>query len=324
MGDSNIDYKDDIRGDKKEYYQLLKLYFNPLNDKYSLCSCTKPKVDKTKTETKTKIKYKRSVDKNGNLVLECTNSKCNSKVIIQLEEYVNIDNEKNRLNMKKRDIISSLNGSIYSDDQDEFEDLKKSLISIIENINKMEEKYIKNREELDKYNGLIFDLSNKLHKIYHDKSVEYYKINKSKINPSLKKRLVEIFMNEKKDITPILIKTISKDLNIEMDEIQKWFNWFKLSMEYITKNNELNENKEKLIDIQKQFKNNIEKHLKRPYKITKIHGKKDTGDSVVKNDIKDDIKKDIKVDIKQDIKKKIKGKRKKIKIKIKSSGKKKK
>ena len=65
MGDSNIDYKDDIRDNKKEYYQLLKLYFNPLNDKYSFCSCAKPKVDKKidkETETKKDIKKDTKTD----------------------------------------------------------------------------------------------------------------------------------------------------------------------------------------------------------------------------------------------------------------------
>jgi hypothetical protein len=229
---------------------------------------------------------------------------------------VNIDNQVAKLKKEKKSLLYKINNSVRLDNQSEFKKIQKRYIDVSNDINTLEKKYTDNKKELMENIDMIYEFSSKLYKLFYDRKKIYEEINHSLVNSKLKGELIKIYKNEKDNITDKRIVDISKNIKLPSTEIKKWFEWFKLSVNYVKDNNTLKEYEQNLQDIKSEFQYNIQNFLNKSYEINTLK----KGEIKISNIEMSD--KDGDKDGDKDVDKKIK-KRKKIKVnKIKTSGKK--
>jgi len=295
---------------KNEYNKYLNIFFNPeLEEKCNECSGNTNYIKKAISDSE--------------FILECKSKNCYWGRKISLNQYVNIDNQVAKLKKEKKSLLYKINNSVRRDDNSEFKKIQKRYIEVSNDIDILDKKYTDNKKELMENIDMIYEFSRKLYKLFYDRKKIYEEINHSLVNSKLKGELIKIYKNEKENITDKRILEISKNTGLSSTELKKWFEWFKLSVNYVKENNKLKEYEQNLQDIKSEFQYNIQNFLNKSYEINTLK----KGEIKINNvDMDDKYKDDDKNDDKNElIDKKIKKikKRKKIKVnKIKTSGKK--
>ena len=294
---------DNTQPPTNEYNKYLNIFFNPeLQQKCSECSGSN-------------TNYIKKAINDNEFVLECKDKNCYWGRKISLNQYVNIDNQVAKLKKEKKSLLYKINNSVRLDNESEFKKIQKRYIDVSNDINTLEKKYTDNKKELMENIDMIYEFSSKLYKLFYDRKKIYEEINHSLVNSKLKGELIKIYKNEKDNITDKRIVDISKNIKLPSTEIKKWFEWFKLSVNYVKDNNTLKEYEQNLQDIKSEFQYNIQNFLNKSYEINTLK----KGEIKINNAEIDDDKNEDKNEL---IDKKIK-KRKKIKVnKIKTSGKK--
>lgn len=240
-----------------EYNKYLNIFFNTeLEQKCSECSSNTNFI-------------KKAINDNE-FVLECKNKNCYWGRKISLNNYVNIDNKVTKLKKEKKSLLFKINNSIRRDDETDFKNTKKRYIDVSNSIDKLEKKYTDNKKELMENIDMIYEFSRKLYKLFYDRKKIYEEINHSLVNSKLKGELIKIYKNEKDNITDKRLVNISKNIKLPSTEIKKWFEWFKLSVNYIKDNNTLKEYEQNLEDIRSEFQYNIQNFLNKSYEINKL------------------------------------------------------
>lgn len=297
---------DNTQPPTNEYNKYLNIFFNPeLQQKCSECSGSN-------------TNYIKKAINDNEFVLECKDKNCYWGRKISLNQYVNIDNQVAKLKKEKKSLLYKINNSVRLDNELEFKKIQKKYIDVSNDINTLEKKYTDNKKELMENIDMIYEFSSKLYKLFYDRKKIYEEINHSLVNSKLKGELIKIYKNEKDNITDKRIVDISKNIKLPSTEIKKWFEWFKLSVNYVKDNNTLKEYEQNLQDIKSEFQYNIQNFLNKSYEINTLKKGEIKISNVEIGDDKDEDKNEL-VDKKI---KKIK-KRKKIKVnKIKTSGKK--
>jgi hypothetical protein len=289
---------------KNEYNKYLNIFFNPeLEQTCSECSGSN-------------TNYIKKAISDNEFILECKDKSCYWGRKISLNQYVNIDNQVAKLKKEKKSLLYKINNSILRDDESEFKKIQKRYIDVSKDIDVLDKKYTDNKKELMENIDMIYEFSRKLYKLFYDRKKIYEEINHTLVNSKLKSELIKIYKNEKDNITDKRILEISKNTGLSSTQIKKWFDWFKLSVNYVKDNNKLKEYEQNLQDIKSEFQYNIQNFLNKSYTIDTLKkGKIKITNNIERVGNDNDIKKENKD-------KKVK-KRRKIKVsKIKTSGKK--
>lgn len=297
----------DNRPPKNEYNKYLNIFFNPeLEQTCSECSGSN-------------TNYIKKAISDNEFILECKDKSCYWGRKISLNQYVNIDNQVAKLKKEKKSLLFKINNSVRLDNDSEFKKIQKRYIEVSNDIDILDKKYTDNKKELMENIDMIYEFSRKLYKLFYDRKKIYEEINHSLVNSKLKGELIKIYKNEKENITDKRILEISKNTGLSSTELKKWFEWFKLSVNYVKENNKLKEYEQNLQDIKRDFQYNIQNFLNKSYTIDTL---KKGEIKITNNTERFENEEDVEKEDKDNKVNKVK-KRKKIKVtKIKTSGKK--
>lgn len=201
--------------------------------------------------------YIKSVNKStDNLILKCDS--CKWEVSIKKNKNINMKQHYIDLNNDKKNLIYKLNEAVKKNDEKLFLEIKKNFIKKMKEIddnNKIHQQYFMKEKQIE-IKKEIFELHKKLNELYYKRGVQYNNIDLTKINKQIRDKFIEIYKNEKKIGDSRFIQ-LQKQFNVPLVEVKKWFNWFKLSSEYIKLDNEL-KNKLTMFDtINKEYHNKL-------------------------------------------------------------------
>ena len=243
----------------KAYKDALRLYFN--KDPKQVC----PKCGKSGIE--------KNIEKDGNIIMKCKDTKCKWIMKIEVGEYINLYDDMYKINQEKKKLLYKL----IKAEQTDFKEYK--------------EKFIEEKNKNDEIKNLFDSQNIELNKLEKDK-VEilielltlYYKRKEifKEINERIKdkKILLQIYKNEGNELSSKRLKEISNDINISTENINKYFEWLNLCKHYIELQNDYNNiiKREKTLykkieDINKNFPTKIPKIISDEKKTIKISKK---------------------------------------------------
>lgn len=212
-----------IESDKyKEYLNDLKIFYNKNTDQ----KC--PKCNKNTLKKISNNEFKE---------IKCQNPKCNYHIKITVPNKINYFQLFNKFKNEKDNKLYQLT---LSDET---------------NFNKIKNEYLKLNKDFKEINNIINKQSIKINEIDEkilNNNLESYKLynsikNIKNIDINLKNSndLLILFKNEKK-LTQDRLKQIAKKLNIPFENVNKYYEWYNLSLKYIQfKKNNIDLNKEK-------------------------------------------------------------------------------
>ena len=199
----------------KSYIKYLELYYN---------------------NTEKSNIYNKKIDDNGNFIL-IDKQKKNNIITIQKSHIIDINNYYNKLNNKINIIynsISELINNMYMDDifkKKEIEKLKEEYKKIIIDLNNIKEIFKIQSSKLFKLNEEKLNLEIELANLYINRKKSFNKIKP--INIKSKKNIINTFKKDMKIPNNDMIKSLSLNIDLSIDEIKDWFNWINISYLYI-------------------------------------------------------------------------------------------
>jgi len=238
--DSNLEFKNDNK-EYEKYLSFLDYYY---------------KIDNKKD------KFKKDF-KNNELILI---DKKDSKKIIRINStiFVNVNNLYLSLKKYTDDILLKISllvdkkTNINDDNRKEFEELKKKYILFKKKIKEIDDINKNFYENINKLIDEKIDKTYKLDKYYQKRILEYSKIEVM-ITEKLKNELLILFKkNNKKIPNDSVIKNISKNNNIPVNEIEKWFEWIETTYLYILSKNEVNNIEIQIKEKENEYNINME------------------------------------------------------------------
>lgn len=216
--DNYIKFLDSDRS--KKYNEALHIFFN--NNPNQLCpTCNRGSVIKT-------------VNDQGIIFMHCSDPKCNWNMQIERAQYINLYNELNIKNKDRREL-----GYQLITTTDKFTEIKKKYLDDKQTINEINDIFKSQKEELDKEDSKKFEIFSKVMEIYYKRKHIFANI-KNSINANNRNKLLEIYKNEK-NISDQRIKQISKQINVDENDIKNILLWFSLGFETIKLQKQLNE-----------------------------------------------------------------------------------
>jgi len=221
----------------RKYIDLIKIYY----DKHDNCP----------TDSKLKIK---KVYKDNKIFLSCDEDNFSYEII--LPKYINIYKELNNQRIiRDKSLFYFKSAILYGKDKEQFDKYKADYIKSvakIEKYNNILSNDSKNLMELDKN---MFNLKDKLNKIYNDRKIVFDKLKN--VDNITKKKIVILF-SKKYPINDSEIEKNRKALNVSFENLKNWLEWLSTVKLYIKTVNEYNlhYNKYKKINNKMKEKNN--------------------------------------------------------------------